>query len=166
VSATIPGRRCRGAVAQATIGWWLTRIVALAFAATGAGCHTPQRLETLATPALVWSQNMGNCGKTVAIDARGTVWTERGCENGALDLHAVRTIDEEEVERLWTMFDVLPPAEDASFLSCHGSFHEFSRWEADTRTGTGACGDAPVYDEPSGLPDAFRPLATALVGLE
>jgi hypothetical protein len=130
------------------------------------GCRSPKYLEDLETPALVWTQGNGLCGKTVAVDGPGTVWTEQGCENGRPDLREVRTVSQMQVSDLWVKFEGLPFDQGATLEMCAGRLlHGFARWEPRSRRGAFACGGSK-YDDVSALPEAFRPLAEALRGLE
>jgi hypothetical protein len=132
-----------------------------------AGCHTPTYLEDLPTPALVWTQGSGFCSKIVAVDAQRAVRTEQGCENGRPDLRQVRTISEMQLDDLWIKFEALPFDRPATIEMCSGGLlHGFSRWELQPRRGTTACSASHQYDDLSGLPDGFLPLAEALRSLE
>lgn len=132
-----------------------------------AGCHTPTYLEDLPTPALVWTQGNGLCGKVVAVDAERAVRVEQGCENGRPDLRQVRTISEAQLDDLWTKFDALSFDQPATIDMCGGGLlHGFSRWDLQPGRVTAACSSSHQYDDLSGLPDEFLPLAEALRSLE
>ena len=132
-----------------------------------AGCHTPTYLEDLATPALVWTQGGGLCSKILAVDARRAVRVEQGCENGRPDLRQIRTISEVQLDDLWTKFEALPFDQSATIEMCGGGLlHGFARWEAQPRRATAACSASHQYDDLSGLPAGFMPLAEALRSLE
>lgn len=131
------------------------------------GCHTPTYLEDLATPALVWTQGGGLCSKILAVDAGRAVRVEQGCENGRPDLRYVRTIGEAELADLWGQFEALPFDQSATIQMCAGSLHHsFARWEAEPRRAAAACSTSHQYDDLSGLPEGFVPLAETLRSLQ
>lgn len=137
---------------------------AVALAAGAVGCfHSPRGVDDLDTPALIWSQGSGLCSRIVAVDAKRTVWVDQGCET-PVDFDEVRTVTAAQMDDLWTKFDALPF--DQSATSCDRMMHGFERYAPPSSTiGVAACGGT-MYDDLSGLPDAFLPLAEALRALE
>ena len=141
------------------------RIAAIAVMAIGGpGCfHTPKGVDDLSTPALVWSQGNGLCSRILAVDAGRTVWIDQGCET-PVDFDEVRTVTAAQMDDLWMKFDALPFDQSAS--SCDAMMHGFQRYAPPSSTvSVAACGGT-MYDDLTGLPDAFLPLAEALRALE
>lgn len=142
------------------------RIAGIAVVAIGGlGCfHTRRDLTDLSTPVLVWSQGNGLCSRIVAVDAGRTVWVNQGCET-PVDFDEVRTITAAQLDDLWMKFDALPF--DQSVADCGARMmHGFQRYAPPASTmGAAACGGT-MYDDLTGMPDAFLPLAEALEALE
>ena len=136
----------------------------IAVAAAGLGCfQTNRRVEDLATPVLVWSQGNGLCSRILAVDAGRTVWVDQGCET-PVDLDEVRSVTAAQMDDLWMKFDALPL--DYSAPGCDRMMHGFQRYAPPSSTvSVAACGGT-IYDDLTGLPDAFLPLAETLKALE
>ena len=147
------------------IEWAREKLGAFLILMVATSCDSPRYLEDLQTPALVWTQGNGLCSKIVAVDGGGTVWKEQGCEDGRPDLREVRRASRTELDELWALFGMLPFEVSATRDQCAGRLlHGFARWEPETPRATAACGGA-AYDDLTGLPDAFRRLAEALMRL-
>lgn len=142
------------------------QIAGIAVAAMGGlGCfHTPKGVQDLSTPALVWSQGGGLCSRILAIDAGRTVWIDQGCET-PVDFDEVRTVTAAQMDDLWMKFDALPF--DQSAGDCGSRMpHGFERYAPPSATMVATACGGTKYDDFTGMPDAFLPLAEALRALE
>jgi len=78
------------------------------FAVLMIGCG--RSMDALERPALVRSIDRGLCGSTLAVDANRGLWSEGGCENGAITLQPHGQATTAQLERLRATFDALPSA--------------------------------------------------------
>ncbi len=76
------------------------------------GCG--RAVEDFEPPYFRMQRETGLCGSGILVDAQKTVWTEGGCENGALVYHPKGRIDDAAFTRVEEAFQALPaePAPD------------------------------------------------------
>ncbi len=124
--------------------------------------HGPRSLAELAPPVIAWEHDQGLCDRTRAVDGRRQLWEDGGCEDGAVSLSILRTLNEEAYAALQAAVDGLPaPDATATGASCRGSVHTFSVLSKDdTRLWT-LCGLSQP-DHLAGLSEPFLSLARLL----
>jgi hypothetical protein len=118
------------------------------------GCESEHiSRENLLAPYFLWSHRSGNCSETRAIDGSRSLWTHRGCEDGALSLRHKAVLPVSTVEEGRELFSALPTP-DGDQRSCqNGDLHELSRRSGANQASESwfRCGTGARLDDISGL---------------
>lgn len=114
----------------------------------------------LRAPSVLWTQEVGNCGKTVAIDANYDVWQEKGCESGTVKLGKVQRLSPELGKVIFANFEALV-GQDSAIPECAISRHQFTL-ASNVKGEWTRCGTGRTTGDLSGLEGVFLQAATSL----
>lgn len=119
----------------------------------------------LKTPALLWNQARGLCGRMQAVDGEGRVWREPGgCEN-PVDLEEVGGATAATVAALHQAFEALPlDAPNADVSVCQGNVDWFSLTTHAQTASRRTCA-RPTLDDLLGINEPYRSLAEMFLRL-
>ena len=116
-------------------------------------------IDSLVNPTYFWGQDNGLCGFTRAVDARGDLWDESGCESGELRFSKIGQLDSARLKQLEDAFTNLPTPSE---VNCEGTIppHVFRKRDSSSSTTTWqACGTSTEYYQTTGLEEPFLSIA-------
>jgi hypothetical protein len=125
-------------------------------------CSSSSYLEDLAEPTVHWEHSNGLCSFVRAVDGRGTVWDDSGCEDGRFTLEKVGSAGGERHANLLRAVRALPMPSPKRPECRTGTDHSFGLWQEGKSTVWFACGESRQFRDLTGLDEPFRSIATMM----
>lgn len=135
-------------------------MMALAFA----GCSDESMyIENLRGPSVVWEHSNGLCSVVRAVDRDRSLWHDRGCEDGQINLDRIGKLSEEQLSAINGAVSLFPPPSNVQCMT--GLVHTFSRREQDGGENEWeVCAQSTNIGDLAGLPEPYLTVATELNG--